>query len=324
MRVWDFSRRLFGVSAAAAMLAGCGGLQPPISAPGAMPQSTTIATHAERGGSWMLPEARSSDLLYFVGTVGTKVVVFVLTYPSGKLVGKVNVAASQLCADQKGNVFMTLGSRTGSDSKIVEYAHGGTKPIATLDDPHNGASGCAVDPSTHNLAVTNYGGDGTVLIYRNAKGTPSAYDLLLQAPYLAYDGESNLFALGFGKQFTALQELPKGMKTFSRVRLEKQIKYPMGVQWDGEHLALGQGTSGFSSVALIRQYTIKGHRAIWKGGTSVDTPAVSFFIDGSTVIVSNGATEVDFFVYPGGGLATKKIQADYSPRSLVVSIAPTH
>ena len=46
------------ISATAAMLLGCGGSQPPIDAPGAMPQSRAIATYAERGGSWMLPEAK--------------------------------------------------------------------------------------------------------------------------------------------------------------------------------------------------------------------------------------------------------------------------
>ncbi len=39
--------------AAAALLAGCGGSQPPIGAPGAMPQTRAIATHAERSGSWL-------------------------------------------------------------------------------------------------------------------------------------------------------------------------------------------------------------------------------------------------------------------------------
>lgn len=38
-----------------ASLAGCGGSQPPIGAPGGMPQSRTITTHVERGGAWMAP-----------------------------------------------------------------------------------------------------------------------------------------------------------------------------------------------------------------------------------------------------------------------------
>jgi len=53
----------------AVLVAGCGTLQPPIGAPGAMPQSRAIATHDERGGSWMLPEAKSERLLY-VSAIG--------------------------------------------------------------------------------------------------------------------------------------------------------------------------------------------------------------------------------------------------------------
>ena len=64
MRSLDFSRYVLGSCAVAAMLAGCGGSQPPIGATGAMPQTSAVATHADRGKSWMLPEATSQDLLY--------------------------------------------------------------------------------------------------------------------------------------------------------------------------------------------------------------------------------------------------------------------
>ena len=48
MTVRDFSRCLFGISAATALLAGCGGSQPPIGAPGAVPETSTLTTRAER------------------------------------------------------------------------------------------------------------------------------------------------------------------------------------------------------------------------------------------------------------------------------------
>jgi len=54
------------------MLAACGGSQTPIGAPGAMPQSRAIATHAQHGGSWMLPEAKGRDLLYVRGKSGIR------------------------------------------------------------------------------------------------------------------------------------------------------------------------------------------------------------------------------------------------------------
>ncbi len=70
-----------------------------------MPQTSAIATHADRGKSWMLPEAKSEDLLY----VSAYSDVLVYTYPGGKQVGDLkgfNSAAGE-CVDSKGNVFIT-------------------------------------------------------------------------------------------------------------------------------------------------------------------------------------------------------------------------
>ena len=64
MTIIDFSRCALMSCAAAAMLAGCGGSQPPIGAPGAMAQTSASAAQVERRGSWMLPEASGEDLLY--------------------------------------------------------------------------------------------------------------------------------------------------------------------------------------------------------------------------------------------------------------------
>ena len=40
MKTLGFGRHVLGIAAAAALLAGCGGSQPPIGAPGVMSQST--------------------------------------------------------------------------------------------------------------------------------------------------------------------------------------------------------------------------------------------------------------------------------------------
>jgi phospholipase C len=55
MKSFDLGRFALSISAAVAFLAACGGSQPPIGAPGAMPQSRASATQADRGGSWMAP-----------------------------------------------------------------------------------------------------------------------------------------------------------------------------------------------------------------------------------------------------------------------------
>jgi hypothetical protein len=80
-----FNRCTFTLGIAAATFAGCGASQPPIGAPGAIPQQSAIAAHAERGKSWMLPEAKTEDLLYV--SSNDQGAVYVYTYPEGKIVG---------------------------------------------------------------------------------------------------------------------------------------------------------------------------------------------------------------------------------------------
>ena len=144
----SFGRYALSSCVAAAMLAGCGGLHPPIGAPGAMPQTPAIAAHADRGGSWMLPEAKSEDLLYASGGCGG---VCVLSYPDGKLVGTLSISGELggNCSDAAGNVFIT------DDYQVLEYSHGGTSPIATLSVPGTMAQACAIDSVTGNLAAAH-------------------------------------------------------------------------------------------------------------------------------------------------------------------------
>jgi hypothetical protein len=159
MRSLDFRDYVLSACAAAAMLAGCGGSQPPIGAPAAMPQVSAIATHAERGKSWMKPEASGDDLVYATGACnGT----CVLSYPENQLVGTLPVGNglnSGACADPASDVFIT------DTSSVYEYAHGASSPVATLSLPGSQAAGCSIDPSTGNLAVDFAGTGGDIAVF---------------------------------------------------------------------------------------------------------------------------------------------------------------
>lgn len=52
MRRWNLSHYAISSCVTAALLAGCGGSQPPMGGPGAMPVGRTIATHAGRAASF--------------------------------------------------------------------------------------------------------------------------------------------------------------------------------------------------------------------------------------------------------------------------------
>jgi hypothetical protein len=122
-------RYALSLSAAAALLAGCGGSQPPIGASGAMPQLRVGTPHAGHGTSWMLPEAKGVDLLYVSYPQGPG--VYVYSYPKGQEVGEITGFTSGyypqgLCTDRSGNIFVTaVQGASGNASAIYEYAHGG-------------------------------------------------------------------------------------------------------------------------------------------------------------------------------------------------------
>jgi hypothetical protein len=142
------------------MLAGCGGSQPPTGAPGAMPQTSALATHTDRGKSWMLPEA-GRDLLYMSG--GDQ--IFVYSYPQVKYLKAFTLPYDSagdpvdFCSDQKGDVFIPTYEDGGDHtSYIFEYAHGATVPKETLTINEFNALGCSVDSKSGNLAISGWTG----------------------------------------------------------------------------------------------------------------------------------------------------------------------
>lgn len=297
------NRFALSVCAAAVIYTGCGGSQLPIAVPGVLPQTTAPRTSAVRKG----------DLLYVTSNTQAYAYVYMFSYPQGKLVGKIAKDITGLCSDSHGNVYMTQSY--DSTSKIYQYAHGGKKPLLTLSDSYNGAFGCAIDPVTGNLAVANSEGL-TVVIYQHARGKPKRYYIWFAPEHVAYDQKGNLFALG--EKSTEFAVLVNGI--FRRVTLNRHIEFAMGAQWDGKYMALG-ATDMYKDGA-IRQYTITGYHGSEQGYTQLGTAAVSFYIDGSTIVASDGSDKINFFAYPGGGSPTKTISDVDSPGSLTVSVAP--
>src|SRR5579863_1388101 len=132
-------RSTAGVAASIALLTACAAQGGGSAIPTLVPPTASVA-------------ARASALLYVSDTVTGDVYVF--SYPKGKLVQTLTGFADPAgeCVDATGNVFV---ANTGS-SNVLEYAHGGSSPIATLDDSGYFRVGCAVDPVTGNLAVSNF------------------------------------------------------------------------------------------------------------------------------------------------------------------------
>jgi len=231
---WNLSRYTLAMGAAAALLAGCGGSPPPLGEPGTMLQSRSATKDADRSGSWMLPEAKSEDLLYVSNVTQSE--VYVLSYPMGKLVGTLTGFHTPVgeCVDAAGDVWI---ANAFSPPEVIEYAHGSKTPTATLSDAGGEPVGCAVDPTTGNLGVTN--ANGGLAVYQNAQGSPTMYmdpDISTYY-YCAYDYAGNLFADGY-PGVGIIVELPRGGSALETITLSKSDAVPISIQWDGSDLAI--------------------------------------------------------------------------------------
>ncbi len=181
MRVADFRRFAFGICAAAALLSGCAGSQPPIGAPGSIPQTSAIATHAPPGKSWMLAEAYTKaqnagrahaavEFVYVSNLSSNNVSAYAINAGTGaltQLTGSPFAAGCQpsgVAIDASGKFLYVAnngsisGHYPGNVSAYAINAHTGVltpvrgSPFAAGDRP----TGVATDPAGKFTYVTNY------------------------------------------------------------------------------------------------------------------------------------------------------------------------
>jgi hypothetical protein len=313
MRTLGYYHSASGICIAVAMLAGCGGSQPPTGTPGAMQQSAA-QKGALQSHSRMALQAKHGDLLYVSDNLGNNVYVF--SYPTGNVVGKLTGFGNPLgeCVDTAGDIWIV----NSSPPEMVEYAHGGTSPIATLSDPGEEPSGCSVDPTTGNLAVANHY-PGNVAIYQQAKGTPTLYSdpNLTVYFYCTYDNAGDLFV--DGNSSTVIPELPKGSSTFNDISLNESIN-PGSMQWDGKYLAITDMASGTHGPTPIKRVQISESSGMIVGTTLLRSRgdrkagiSVQYWIDGRTIVGPDhsigGTTRLfEFWSYPAGGRAKKVLK----------------
>jgi hypothetical protein len=286
-----------------------------------MGQNAMLAVRPDRGRSWMAPDAKKDNLVY-VSDLGTDD-VYVYSYPGGDLEGTLTGFNRPwgLCVDKAGNVFVT----DDTAFRILEYAHGGTKPLAALKDPGEDPGGCSVDPTTGDLAVANIStpatDPGDVAIYKKARGTLRAY----KDPkfgfyeYCGYDNQGNLYVDGMKDGAFAFAELPKGKHSFVNIGLNENIRYAGGVQWDGKYVAIRDYEAN-----VIYQFSISGSGGTETGSTPLNGSnfAVQFWILGSNVVAPNAdSANVMFWNYPAGGSPTKTIKGLTQPWGVTISMA---
>ncbi|HEV3091717.1 MAG TPA: hypothetical protein VGX91_09820 [Candidatus Cybelea sp.] len=304
------AKRFNAIAIAAALFSGgCGGTLP---GPGP--------------GAGQQVQTDTGTLMYM--TDSTTEEVHVYTYPGGVLQQSLQDDFKSLgseCVDAKGDVFVT--DQSGTD--IVEYAHGGSLPISTLQDPDNYPFACAVDPTSGNLAVANAGyyggsGGGDIVLYAHARGgIKETYTdkQINRMSFCAYDNRGNLFVDGeYGNSSGSplFAELLHGTKTFVTLKLDHQFSTPGPMQWDGTYLDIADQRD-----TTIYRFAISGPKGTTKAAVRLQGAQWldQFWIDGSRVgaaaLINHGSGAI--WPFPDGGHPIKKIKPVYFPLGAVVS-----
>jgi hypothetical protein len=308
---------------AASLLAGCG---------------TTTGGGPSGGSTWALPpasqtgaaaldagvagrDAGSGDLLYLTSYAESAVKTY--DWPGIKQSQTLKGFTQEegLCADKKGNVFVT----NNAANNIVEYAHGGKKPIATLNDLTGYYPvSCAVDPVSGDLAVTNVALSGTanVVIFKHATGNPQPYTIPTIDTYLmcGYDDRGNLIVdggFGVGSHGpVGFAILPHGAQHLQKLTLDPVPAGPGGIQWDGKYWAIGD------TYSTIYRFDVTGSKGTKAGTTTLQESSTifGFFISGDRVIAPEHETgKVQIFPYPGGGAPVGTIRGLNLPFGATIS-----
>jgi hypothetical protein len=225
------AKYILGVAAAAALLAGCSSGATSSLAPSGAPVVGGASKLMHNGHvlttSILDPKVaiRKSDLskshplhgkidsrtkTFWISDSGDNVVQ-VYSYPSGSYMGALAAPPEGfsepqgMCSDKNGNVFIA----NTENSKIDEYAPSGTFTQA-LSDPGEFPAGCAVDPKSGTLAVSNIISTsdyaGGISLYANASGAPQQLTdpNMFEVFFIGYLGKTgNLYYSGFDNSFYA-------------------------------------------------------------------------------------------------------------------------
>lgn len=315
MSNWDLSRYLLTACVGAALLTGCAGA-------GSQP---AVGTPQMRANPVTKLGTSSGDLLYVANYTGAAF----FTFPGGKQVGQISGIGHPLnaCSDTSGNVWFTSYFHFHKH-RLYEFAHGGTKPIATIDVPKSkNAAACAVNPVNGDLAALNnysVSNSGSILIWPGARsGTPEEYSVFFEPTACAYDKRGNLLVTGWSDSdgyFFA--ELKSGATKATDISVKPHTFLAGGLQWDGKYFAVSEEQHGGPVIYRLRVSGSTG-----KVVQTIDIKPVplqtTFAVEDGTIVAptrSHDLRLLGLWGYPLGGKPEKTFPGLTRPLGLTISI----
>ncbi len=218
------------------------------------------------------------------------------------------------CVDGSDNVYIA----DHGAQRILEYAHGGTKPIKTFNDSPDSPYACYVDAITGKLAVANDDGTsraGNIAIWTPGSSTPVKYadPQISKFDGCAFDGKGNLLVTSGSINYNEpalFAWLPKGGATLINIKVPGPQPswswyYINGIEWDGKYFVIGYYDT-LARIALLHgQAYYVSSSTVYQSATGPywfynNTPGSQ-----ATEVVGGydgrGYSYVNYWAYPAGG-----------------------
>jgi hypothetical protein len=317
----------------AAMLAGCSGSQPPIGAPGAMPQTSAIATHADRGKSWVpngsaeTPGGKTKGRLFVDVATASIVEIFsnggptsspqgLLQAPGWNKIGAITNGISYPngnWVDKDGNLYVA-NVYSGSTAAITEYDRSGSLKF-TYSSGMVYPSAVATDINGNVFEADWFTG---VTEYRQGSNTVVANCPQLGGGQrgIAVDAQGDVFASYSTASGGAIEEYTGGLAGCPGTTLSVSLGAPGGMAIDkNANLVVCDETNATVDVIDPPYSEVSGHLG-GRGPIFGYTIPVAVAINKENTrayVTDYGGEVIDVFAYPTGSPFAKVDFKGYGP-----------
>ncbi len=293
---------------AAAMLAGCGGPQPPIGAP-------SLLQNVRQDGAIVRAESvgqtyQTSRPLLYVTSSGdpSYISVYDVTAknpkPLAAITKDVNLPQGD-CIDGDGTLYIVNSSSSGG--WLSEYALGQTRPLRVVTKGINTPSFCAID-APGNLWVTNIGLRNVTEYLRGSTKPHTTITTGLKYPDgIAIDHAGNMYVgnlLARYSEQSNIQVYPAGSKSPSRT-ITDGITWPVGIAIDSH------------DTLYVANFTAPGNVEEYRSGESKPYRTVTEDLDNPADVVLNKSGWL--YVAKWGTTSGQQAILEFSPHSVKAS-----